>query len=51
MKKSIMEELESMWKIQVWDLVNLPSNQKVVGNKWVLKIKRKVDGSIEKYKV
>ena len=37
-------------KNQVWDLVNLPSNLKAIGNKWVLKIKRKTDGSIENYK-
>jgi len=36
---------------QVWDLVDLPSGQRSIGNKWVLKIKRKTDGSIEHYKV
>ena len=35
------EELESMQKNQIWDLVDLPSNRKAIGNKWVLKIKRK----------
>ena len=44
------EELESMRKNQVWDSVNLSSNKKTIGNKWVLKIKWKVDGSIENYK-
>ena len=29
---------------------NLPSKHKAIGNKWVLKIKRKEDGSIERYK-
>ncbi|KAG4030862.1 hypothetical protein PC123_g28969 [Phytophthora cactorum] len=28
----------------------LPNNQRAVGKKWVFKIKRKADGSIEKYK-
>jgi hypothetical protein len=32
-------------------LVDLPSGQRSIGNKWVLKIKRKMDGSIERYKV
>jgi hypothetical protein len=32
---------------QVWDLVDLSSGWRSIGNKWVLKIKRKVDGSIE----
>ena len=44
------EEMESMYKNQVWKLVDLPSKRKVIENKWVLKIKRKADGSIEKYK-
>ena len=29
---------------------NLPSKHKAIGNKWVLKIKRKANGSIERYK-
>ena len=44
------KELESMRKNQFLDLVDLPSNWKAIGNKWVLKIKRKADGSIENYK-
>jgi hypothetical protein len=36
---------------QVWDLVDLPSGQRSIGNKWVLKIKHKTNGSIERYKV
>ena len=44
------EEMESMKESQVWDLVDLHSNRKAIGNKWVLKIKRKADGSIERYK-
>ena len=44
------EELEWMQKNQVWDLVDMPSNWKAIGNKWVLKIKWKAYGSIENYK-
>ena len=40
-RKTMKEELESMQKNQIWDLVDLPSNRKAIGNKWVLKIKRK----------
>lgn len=39
-----------MRKNQVWDLVDLPEGRKSIGNKWVLKIKRKADGSVERYK-
>ena len=42
--------MNSMKKNQVWELVDLLKGQKAIGNKWVLKIKRKVDGSIDKYK-
>ena len=48
--KAMNDEIESMRTNQVWDLVDLPSWRKVIGNKWVLKIKRKADGSIERYK-
>ena len=42
--------MDSMAKNQVWELVDLPLGRKPIGNKWVLKIKCKVDGSIDKYK-
>ena len=48
--KAMNNEMESMRTNQVWDLVDLPSGRKAIGNKWVLKIKRKADGSIERYK-
>ena len=43
------EEMESMKVNQVSELVDLPPGRKEIGNKWVLKIKRKADGSIERY--
>ena len=49
-RKTMEEELEWMKKNQVWDLVDMPSNWKAIGNKWVLKIKQKTNGSIENYK-
>ena len=48
--KAMNDEMESMRTNQVWDLIDLPSGCKAIGNKWVLKIKRKVDGSIKRYK-
>jgi hypothetical protein len=48
--KAMKEEMESMKTNQVWDMVDLPSGQRSIGNKWVLKIKCKTDGSIEHYK-
>ena len=48
--KATNDEMDSMRTNQVWDLVDLPSGHKAIGNKWVLKIKRKADESIKRYK-
>ena len=45
--KAMEEKMESMNANQVWDLVDLPPGRRSIGNKWILKIKRKADGSIE----
>jgi hypothetical protein len=42
--------MESMKTNQVWDMVDLLLRWSSNGNKWVLKIKRKANGSIECYK-
>ena len=47
---AMKDELSSMDKNSVWELVDLPPDHKAIGNKWVLKVKRKADGSIDKYK-
>ena len=47
---AMKDELSSMDKNFVWELVDLPFGHKAIGNKWVLKVKRKEDGSIDKYK-
>ena len=49
-KEAIKEELDSIIKNDVWELVELPKNRKAIGSKWILKRKFKCDGSIEKYK-
>ena len=48
--KAMKEELESMKTNKVGDLVDLPKEHKAIGNKWILKVKRKLDGSIERHK-
>lgn len=45
------EEIESMKVNKVSTLVDPPNGQKAINNKWILKIKRKDDNTIEKYKV
>ena len=49
-KVALEDEMESMKVNQVWSLVDLPSARKAIGNKWILKIKRKADSSIDRYK-
>ena len=47
---AMKDEMESMAKNQVWDLVELPKGVSVVGCKWVFKTKRDSTGNIERYK-
>jgi len=47
---AMQEEMSSMDKNKVWELVDIPPGRKTIGNKWVFKVKRKADGSIDKYK-
>ncbi|KAL0293569.1 UNVERIFIED_CONTAM: Retrovirus-related Pol polyprotein from transposon TNT 1-94 [Sesamum angustifolium] len=42
--------MSSMAKNNVWELVDLPTGRKTIGNKWVLKVKCEADGSIDKFK-
>ena len=42
--------MNSMSQNKVWELVDLPPRRKSIGNKWVFKVKRKVDGQIDKHK-
>uniref|UniRef100_H3H9U3 Uncharacterized protein n=1 Tax=Phytophthora ramorum TaxID=164328 RepID=H3H9U3_PHYRM len=49
-RKAIRAELKSMRLRGVFRAAKLPSGQRAIGTKWVFKIKRKADGSIQKYK-
>ena len=50
-KNAMEEEMESMKIYQVWELVDPPKGRKPIENKWILKIKRKVDGTIERHRL
>ena len=49
-KEVINSEIESILHNLTWELVDLPPGCKPLSSKWVFKRKRKVDGSIDKYK-
>jgi len=49
-EQAIKEELEALDENKTWNIVSLPSNQKVVDYKWVFKVKRNCEGNIDRYK-
>ena len=48
--EAALKEYTQMLSHNTWELVPLPQGRKLVGSKWVFKIKENVDGSIERYK-
>ena len=44
------EEMESIFRNDTWDLVELPKNKTPIGCKWLFKPKMNADGSIDKLK-
>ena len=49
-RKAIQAELDSMRLRGVFRAAKLPNGQRAIGTKWAFKIKRKANGSIDKYK-
>ena len=47
---AMRDEMDSMARNKVQKLVDLPPQRKSIGNKWIFKIKRQADGSIDKFK-
>ena len=48
--EAMSNELIALMKHGTWDLVLPSSNCKHVGCKWVFQVKRKIDGSMERFK-
>jgi hypothetical protein len=49
-KEAMKDEMNALEKNVTWDLVELPRDRKVVGCKWVYKLKKGVDDKLERYK-
>ena len=49
-KEAMQNEIESLKKHEVWDLVELPAGRKAIGSKWIFKCKTDADGNVERYK-
>lgn len=48
--EAMQEELNSLVKNQTYDLVTLPKDKRAIECRWVFRIKRNKDGSIERFK-
>lgn len=49
-KKAMEEEMKSLSENDVWELTDLPEGKKLIDSRWVLRVKIKSDGSIDRYK-
>lgn len=47
--KAMKQELEALDNNDTWEIVDLPKGKKVIGNKWVYKVKLRSDESLERY--
>lgn len=48
--KAMVEELNAIEDNDTWELVNLPYGRKAIGSKWIYKVKRNADGTVERRK-
>lgn len=48
--EAMNNEVKSLQNNETWELTNLPDNRKALRCKWVFKIKRNPDGTVDKYK-
>jgi hypothetical protein len=49
-QEATMEEYVSIMKNDVWKVVLMPKDKKVVGSKGIYKVKHAANGSVDKYK-
>ncbi|CAB3994449.1 Hypothetical predicted protein, partial [Paramuricea clavata] len=49
-KKATDSEFNALMENGTWELVPPPDDKNIVGSRWVFKVKRKADGSVEKFK-
>ncbi|GJZ38594.1 putative RNA-directed DNA polymerase [Tanacetum coccineum] len=46
----VNEEMNALYENKTWDITDLPLNRKLIGCKWVYRIKYKSNGEVERYK-
>src|SRR6266702_759951 len=50
-QKAMDREMQTLEDAGTWETVPRPPGRNIVGSKWVFRVKRKADGSVDKYKV
>lgn len=48
--QAMVEELNAIEDNDTWELVNLPYGRKAIGSKWIYKVKKNIDGTVERRK-
>ncbi|XP_074290128.1 uncharacterized protein LOC141616867 [Silene latifolia] len=49
-RDAMYAEIDALVHNNTWDILDLSVVKKIIGNKWVYKVKLQVDGSVERYK-
>lgn len=49
-KVVVQNELQALLSNNTWCLYPLPSNRRAIGCKWLFKVNKKVDGTMDRYK-
>ena len=49
-QRAAREEYDSLMRMRVWELQDLPPGRKPIGHRWVFKVKRNADGEIQRFK-
>ncbi|GBN41194.1 Retrovirus-related Pol polyprotein from transposon TNT 1-94 [Araneus ventricosus] len=47
---AMKEEMDSLEANNTWKLVNIPYDRKAIGSRWVYKIKKNADGTVQRFK-
>jgi len=46
----MVDEYESIIRNSVWEVVPRPTNKLLVSSRWIYKVRKAIDGSVEKHK-
>ena len=49
-KRAAQDEFDSLQKMGVWELSDLPVGHKSIGHKWVFKVKKDANGKVKRFK-